>query len=77
MASANGAALPSRIGHSGPVTVSSALSTPMPESAEITCSTVATDTLSPRSMVVHSVVRVTRAKCTETGPTIEPSSNLR
>src|SRR6185312_9380705 len=63
--------------HSGPVTVSSALSTPRPDNAEITCSTVATETESPRSIVVQSVVRVTRAKCTDTGPTIEPSSNLR
>ena len=33
-----------------------------PESAEMTCSTVATETLSPRSIVVQRVVRVTREK---------------
>ena len=61
MASANGPADPSMIGHSGPVTVMSALSTPRPDSAETTCSTVATETLSPRSMVVQSVVIVADA----------------
>ncbi len=48
------------------------------ESAEITCSTVATETLSPRSMRrAEASYGVTRAKCTATGPTIVPFSSLR
>ena len=77
MAWTYGQAEPSSIGHSAPVTTMWALSTPRPASAESTCSIVATETLSPKSSVVQSVVRVTREKCTGTGPTCRPFSSNR